>query len=385
MSDVEMGKVNPSIHRVVVTGTGSYLPGDPVPNNKIDEVLGPLDNAPVRVKSFVETVGKRLLRDSGVENRHFAIDPKTHKLTHTLAMLAEEAARRALDTAGMSPTDIDLLLLSSPSYDQTTPPTTTILQERLGIESCAEMEVHSNCSGVGKCMQIAYDALRLGRYKTALITYAQLSSVYLRSCYYNQPQMNKTQAALRYILSDGAGACILKALDTGTNGKPVPHELMGTYVESVGGNRPPAMTAGGGVADLVEAASPMLEVLEKGSHHLDQDFSAVNRDAVPYLMAGAKRMAQSLGMVGNQIDHYVYSIPSRQLYEGNLDKVLETWGVQADRVKFRATNTGYCGGASILVHFDEMIRSGEIQPGQTVLLHSVESSKWMSAGFIVKW
>ncbi len=370
--------------RVSVAGTGSFLPGDPVPNNKIDEILGPLDNAPARVKSFVENVGRRMLRDGGVETRHFAIDPKTHKLTHTLASLAEEAARRALDAAGIAPTDVDLLLLSSPSYDQTTPPTSTILQERLGIESCTEMEVHSNCSGVGKCMQIAFDSLRLGRHKTALITYPQLSSVYLRSCYFNQAQMNKTQAALRYILADGSGAVVLRAVDVSGNGKVIPHELLGTYIESIGGKHPPAMTAGGGVADLVEAASPMLEVLEKGSHHLDQDFSAVNRNAGPFLIDGTLRMLKSLGIDKNAIDHYIYSIPSRQLYEGNSERFEQTFG-SLDKLRFRARNCGYCGGASILVHFDEAVRSGEIKPGDTVLLNSVESSKWMCAGFVVKW
>ena len=371
--------------RVSVAGTGSFLPGDPIPNDRIDEVLGPITNAPARVRSFIETVGKRMLRDGGVEFRHFAIDPKTRKLTHTLATLAEEAARRALDHAGMSPTEVDLLLLSSPSYDHTTPPTTTILQERLGIENCAEMEIHSNCSGVGKCMQVAYDALRTGRYKTALVTYPQLSSVYLRDCYFNQAQMTKTQAALRYILADGSGAVLLKAVEAGGDGAVVPQELLGTYVESVGGKRPPAMTAGGGVADLIEHSSPVLEVLSRGSHHLDQDFSAVNRDAVTFLLNGTLKMLDSLGLAKNSIDHYVYSIPTRQLYEGNLEKVTSLFGIRPEQVKFRSRHCGYCGGASILVHFDDMVRSGEIRPGQTVLLHSVESSKWMSAGFVVKW
>jgi 3-oxoacyl-[acyl-carrier-protein] synthase III len=374
-----------SYNRVRVAGTGSFLPGDPVPCDRVEEVLGPLTQAPDRVRSFVEHVGKRILRDGGVDYRHFAIDPKTHRLTHTIASLAEESARKALDAAGVVPSEVDLLLLSSPSYDQTTPPTSTILQERLGIESCAEMEVHSNCSGVGKCMQIAYDSLRTGRYRTALITYAQLSSVYLRDCYFNQPQMTKTQAALRYILSDGSGAVVLKAEDTNGNGAVVPHELIGTYVESVGGHLPPAMTAGGGVADLMDHASPMREVLEKGNHHLDQDFSAVARNAGKVLIDGTLRMITSLGLERRAVDHYIYSIPSKQLYDANSERFKEAFCTDLDRMKFRARNCGYCGGASILVLFDEAVRSGEIEPGQLVVLSSVESSKWMCSGFAVKW
>ncbi len=376
--------VNQPYRRVRIIGTGSFLPNEPIPNDRLDEVLGPLDQAPTRVQSFIKHVGPPMLAASGIERRHFAIEPGTGRLTHTIATLAEEAARRALEAAGREPTDIDLLLLSSPSYDRTTPPTTTILQERLGIESCAEMEIHSNCAGVGKAMQVAYDALRTGRYKTALVTYAQLSSVYLRSCYFNQAHMTKTQAALRYILADGSGAVLLEAVET-ANGSTVPHEVLGTFVESIGGRRQPGMTAGGGVADLVDSGDQIRRVFDKGTHHLDQDFTAVNRDAGPLLREGVLRMARTLGIDPSAISHYVYSIPTMQLYESNIEKFEQELGVSRDCIRFRARNTGYCGGASVLLHFDEMVRSGEIKPGQLVALHSVESSKWMSAGFIVRW
>jgi 3-oxoacyl-[acyl-carrier-protein] synthase-3 len=371
------------LYRVAVTGTGAFLPNAPVPNDRIDDTLGRLDQAPPRVQSFVETVGRRMLESGGIQTRHFAINPETHELTHTVAALGEQAARNALQAAGKQPADVDLLLLSSPSYDQTTPPTSTSLQERLGIERCAEMEIHSNCAGVGKCVQVAFDALRLGRYRTALIVYPQLSSVYLRGCYYNQPQMSKTQAMLRYILADGAGALFLEA--RGTNGSSLPGEILGAFVESVGGSRPPGMTAGGGVVDAVVGDSPTLAVWERGSHHLDQDFAAVNRDAGPFLLNGVVRMVEDLRLDPRTIQHYIWSTPTLQLYNDNIDSFCDKLSATREQMRFRAAKTGYCGGASILIHFDEMVRSGELQRGQRVLLHSVESSKWMSAGFVVQW
>lgn len=370
-------------HRVSIVGTGSFLPGDPIPNDRLDEILGPLDKAPEHVKSYIQNVAARLLASSGVEYRHFAIDPKTRNLTHTFASLAEEAARRALDDAGKKPEDVELLLLSCPSYDCSTPPTSALLQERLGIKHCAEMEIHSNCAGVGKCMQIAFDALRCGRYKTALVAYSQLSSVYLRNCYYNQSKINKKQASLRYILADGSGAVFLQAMEPGTN--HVQHELLGTYVESVGSDMTAGMTAGGGVADLVNVDHQIPDVYELGTHHLDQDFSAVNRSAGRLLFEGVVRMTNALGIDPHKVDALVGSIPTKQLYEDSVDLFTEYFGVTREQARFRARNTGYCGGASILLHFDEMIRSGELKPGQTVLLDSVESSKWMTAGFAVRW
>jgi len=373
-----------TLQRVCVTGTGCFLPNDPVPNERIDEVLGALTQAPERVQSFVRTVGRRMLETSGVKYRHFAIDPETRRLTHTVASLSEAAARNALAMAGRAPGDVELLLLSSPSYDATTPPTSTLLQERLGIESCAEMEIHSNCSGVGKCVQIAYDALRLGRYRTALAVYAQLSSVYLRSCYFNQPKMTKTQATLRYILADGAGAVLLEAREQGGDGHPA-GEVLGTYIESIGGKRQPAMTAGGGVADVMNGESPTAAIWDRGSHHLDQDFFAVNRDAGALLLDGVERMLDRLGLDAAGLDHFVWSIPTVQLFDGNIARACERFGARPEQLRFRSSECGYCGGAAILIHLDQMVRSGELKRGQTALLYSVESSKWMSGGFVVRW
>lgn len=372
-----------SLRRVVIRGTGSFLPNEPITNDRLDDLLGPLSDAPTRVQGFVKNVGPRMLETGGVESRHFAIDPETHKLTHTVATLGEEAARRALDAAGRKPEDVDLLLLSAPIYDYLTPPTSTVLQEKLGIEQCAEMEIHSNCSGVGKCVQIAYDALRTGRYKTALVVYSQHSSVYLRSSYFNQEQMNKNQAALRYILADGSGALFLEAVDA--DEPNIEREIIGTHLESVGGKMPPAMTSGGGVADLIECKSPPQAIFAHGKHHLDQDFSAVAREAAKRLTTGVVHMLESLDIDPKSIDHFVYSIPNKSLYENNLDHITRPFDAVPDQMKFRAQNTGYAGGASILLHFDEMVRNQEIKPGQLVVLSSVESSKWMCGGFVVRW
>ncbi len=373
-----------SLRRVRVAGTGAFLPNAPVPQTEVDRVLGALPDAPDRVKSFIENMGPRILRDIDIETRHFAVDPETHRLTHTVVSLAEPAARQALDDARCSPNSVELLILSAPSYDYSTPPSSALLQERLGIERCAEMEVHSNCSGVGKAVQIAADALRIGRYRTALIAYSQLSSVYVRNCYFNQAQMNKTQATLRYILADGSGALLLEAVEPDGDGQ-MSHELLGTYIESVGNGRKPGMTAGGGVADLVAPDCQIPGLFDKGRHHLDQDFTAVGRDATGLLLQGTQRMLATLGLDCRRIDHYVYSIPGRQLYEANLEKVTATLGVTPAQVQFRAQHTGYVGGASILIHLDEMVRSGELRPGQLAVVYSVESSKWMSGGFVVRW
>lgn len=370
-----------SLLPVRIAGTGSFLPGPPVPNERLEAVLGPLNDAPQKVRSFVENLGKKMLDRGGVLTRHFAVDPETGDMTFNFSSMAEKAARNALEMAKIEPQQVDLLIISCPSYDQSTPPTSALLQERLGIQSCAEMEIHSNCTGVGKGVQVAYDALRSGRYQTALVAYSQLSSIYLRSCYYNQPKMDKVHAALRWILADGAGALVLQA---NQNGKPG-HEIIGTFVESVGAGRPAGMIAGGAASDLMPAAHQIPQLYADGMHHLWQDFSAVNDNAAPLLLQGLCNFTGQLKIEPGSVDHYVVSIPTLQLYEDHIPAFLDRLSITREKIKFRSAKIGYCGGAATLLHFDEMVRSGELKSGQLAIVHAVESSKWMTAGFAVRW
>ena len=215
----------------------------------------------------------------------------------------------------------------------------------------------------------------------ALVCYSQLSSVYLRSCYFNQEKMDKVNAALRWILADGAGAVILRATQNGTPGR----EVIGTFVESVGAGRPAGMVAGGAVADLTKANRQIPELYDDGRHHLWQDFTAVNDNAAPLLLEGLVRFMKKLSIDSGTVDHYVISIPTMQLYEENLPHFMERLGVPGERIKFRSSRVGYCGGSATLLHLDEMIRTGELKSGQLAVVHAVESSKWMTAGFAVRW
>ncbi len=370
------------LRSVYIAGTGSFLPGKPITNDRLESILGRLDNAPPRVKSFLETLGPRFLERSGVESRYFAVDPETGDLTHTFAGLAEPACRAALEAAGVQPEQVEMLIIACPSYDQSTPPTSALLQERLGIQQCAEMEIHSNCSGVGKAVQTAFDALRSGRYQTALICYSQLSSVYLRSCYFNQEKMDKVNAALRWILADGAGALVLKAGPKGVQGG---HEIIDTFVESVGAGRRAGMVAGGAVNDLTLASRQIPELYAEGKHHLWQDFTAVSENAAPLLLEGLLKITKKLSIDPSTVEHFIVSIPTRQLYDEHIPAFLDKLGTTRERIQFRSAKLGYTGGAATLVQLDSMVRGGEIKTGELVCVHAVESSKWMTGGFAVRW
>src|SRR5262249_44501367 len=201
-------------------------------------------------------------------------------------------------------------------------------------------------------------------------------------CYFNQGKMDKVNAALRWILADGSGAVFMKGADSSSGDS---RRILDTYVESVGGGRPVGMRAGGAAADLMERGCQIPELYAEGKHHLWQDFSAVNDSAAPLLLEGILRFTAKAGINPSKVDHYVVSIPSLKLYEDHIPEFLKKLGITEKQIQFRCARVGYTGGAATLIHLDQMARSGELEPGQTVVVHAVESSKWMTAGFAVRW
>jgi 3-oxoacyl-[acyl-carrier-protein] synthase III len=145
------------------------------------------------------------------------------------------------------------------------------------------------------------------------------------------------------------------------------------------------MTAGGAAADLIKVGRQIPQLYEEGCHHLWQDFTAVKERAGRLLLNGVLRFTQQLGMAGTEIDHFVASIPTRDLYEAHIPAFTDKLGITREQAKFRSARVGYCGGATPLLHLDDMVRSGELRSGQVALVHAVESSKWMTAGFAVRW
>lgn len=370
---------SPNLKKVHLLGTGSFLPGPPVTVDEIVSRLGRLDQAPTAVRNFDSGPGPRMAHESGVRLRHFAIDPETGDLTHDHASLAAEACVRALDQAGIEANEVELLAIAAPGFDGLSPPTSARLQAKLGIERCKEFSVHSNCSGVAKSVQIALDAIRLGRCTTALVAYSQLSSLFLRSAYLTQPAMTKSQSLMRWILSDGAGAMVLRAA---AEPDAPGHELVDVHVTSFAGTLAPAMTCDLGARAFLEPGSTTESILVGGRHHLDQDFTAVTRLAAPVLDEMGHQADEQWGFTRQDYVHYILSTPTLQLYE---DARARLPHVPWECAPFRGAEYGYCGGASILVHLDKMARGDEFKAGDLIVAYAVESSHWMGGGLLVRW
>ena len=223
-----------------VSGTGAFLPGKPVPFDEIDRYLGEITDASPKVIKWMKRI-KPLMREMlGIERYFYAIDPDTREFTEDNVTMAVKAARQALNMARLKSTDIELIVYGSAHMDQMPTPSVRI-QEALGIEHCAELSLHANCTSAYKALLVAYDLIRNGRYRNALVLSSSVSSSELCAEYYNQQLIKKENVFLRWFLCDGAGGLVLESCDKNEKGLFVEH----AYMESVGGKKPsPCSTDG---------------------------------------------------------------------------------------------------------------------------------------------
>lgn len=372
-------------HPVCITGTGSYLPGEPVRYEDIDQVLGPLDLADDDLKRWYSRAKQTMRQLLGMEVYYFALDPVTRQFTETPSTLAAKAGERALAAAGLTAADIDVLYYAGSSQDAfICPPTSTFVQQHLGIERCVEMSIHANCTSTYKALQIAADQIALGRYRTALVTTANMVSGHARAETLNQRALTRHQAMLRLFMCDGSGAFVLTRDDGARPG----FEVYDTFVESVGGREPPQMYSRYGSASVAPDA------IAAGDHHVTQNMGLVGGVGVGVFLSGFHRFLEKLGIdpldaaFREQVSHVIANVPSDHLVEAGLEDMSARYRVSLDHIRQIYCSTvakrGYTGPAAIAITLDELFRGGAVADGRFVASFVTESSKWMNAGFMLR-
>jgi len=365
--------------KVKIAGTGSYLPGNPITIDEVDQYLGTLDHAPVKIQKWLKRM-KGLMREMlEVENYYFAIDPESRQFTDDNISMSVKAAQKALDSAGLKSEDIDLIVYGSAHQDQM--PTASVrIQEALEIEKCGEVSVHANCTSAYKALLIAYDFLRLGRYKNALVLSSGISSSELRAEYYNQPLITKEEAFLRYFLSDGAGALVLQSNNKNESGL----YLENISMESIGGKKPAAM--------LNKRPAYWMnpkEEFEKGYHHLAQMFNEqlrvhFNEEGGSVFYKGLKKLIDQYKIDTEKIRFFQVNFPSKHISELVMEEC-EDLGIQKEKLYTKMSTMGYIGPPMVFVCLDKILREEKLQKNDLIISFVTEVSKFMQAGFTLKY
>ncbi|MCD4730630.1 MAG: 3-oxoacyl-ACP synthase III family protein [Bacteroidales bacterium] len=364
-------------YKVKVIGSGSYLPGTKITIDEVDRYLGPLNNAPRKIQSWMKRMKILMKEMLEVDYYHFAIDPETREFTDDNISMSVKAARMAIKSAEIRVKDIDLIAYGSAHQDQM--PTASVrIQEALGLEECSEISIHANCTSAYKAFITAYDMIRLGRYKTSLVVSSNISSSELRAEYYNQPLIKKEEVFLRYFLSDGAGAIILQSSEA-DSGLMVEN----AYMESVGGKKPAGM--------LNKRPAYWMnpkEEYEKGFHHLSQMFNEklgthFNEEGGSIFYKGLQRMIEKYKVDVSQIRFFQVNFPSRHISEMVMEEC-ERLGISKNTLYTKISSMGYVGPPMVFICIDKIMREEQLNKNDLILSFVSEVSKFMQAGFTLK-
>jgi 3-oxoacyl-[acyl-carrier-protein] synthase-3 len=306
-----------------ITGTGSYLPPHRLTNHDLAEQLA---------ERGLETSNEWIVERTGIQARHFA-DAET-----ACSDLALEASRKAIEAAGITPQDIDLIIVATSTPDMVFPSTACILQNKLGANGCAAFDVQAVCSGFVYALTVADSMIRSGAAQRALVVGAE---VFSRILDFN----DRTTCVL---FGDGAGAVVLEASDE-------PGILASDL--HADGKHVGILCVPGGVSGGQVTGSPLLTM----------DGQAVFKLAVGVLEKAAHAVLNKAGMTEADIDWLVPHQANIRIMQSTAKKLK----LPMEKVIVTVDQHGNTSAASIPLALDHGVRNGQIQQRQTVLLEGV--------------
>jgi len=309
-----------------ITGTGSYLPANRVTNEQLAAQLA---------ENGVETSNEWIVSRSGIEARHFAAPGELS------SDLAVQAAQRALEMAGKTAVDVDLVIVASstPDFHGSFPSTACIVQQKLGMANgSAAFDVQAVCSGFVYAVSTADAFIRAGNHKTVLVIG---SEVFSRIVDFK----DRTTCVL---FGDGAGAVLMEA-----SNEP--------------GILAAKLHADGSHAHILTGPGSVLDGAIAGSGFLYMDGPAVFKLAVTVLEEVANEVLAYAGMDATEIDWLVPHQANLRIMKGTAKKL----SLPLEKMVVTVNEHGNTSAASIPLALDQAMRDGRIKPGHNVLMEGV--------------
>ena len=306
--------------RSVLVGTGSALPKRAVSNAELAQT--------------VDTSDEWIVERTGIRNRYIAGEGET------TSTLATDAARRALEAAGLEPADIGLIVLATATPDQTFPATATQVQHALGCNGGVAFDVAAVCSGFLYAMGVADSLLRTGMAKRALVIGAETFSRIL-------DWEDRTTCVL---FGDGAGAVVLELREVAEDGPGV----LATRLHADGQYNGLLYVDGG-----PSSTGTVGHVRMKGPE--------VFRHAVVNLAAVLREVLAEQGLTAADLDWVV----PHQANQRILDATARKLGLPPEKVVVTVDRHANTSAASVPLALDTAVRDGRIKPGDLVMLEAM--------------
>ncbi len=317
-----------------IIGTGSCLPANVVTNDDLSQIMDTSD----------EWISSR----TGIRKRHLAKD-------ETTASMSIEAARRAMENAGVTAEEIDLIIVGTVSADYITPACSCEVQAAIGAERAVAFDINAACSGFMFALHIANAYLQCGTYQTALIIGAEtLSKI-----------MDWSDRSTCVLFGDGAGAAVVRAdekagflaFDLGSDG------VKGRVLSGV--NR--------------TNNNPLIQT-PKELQYIHMDGQEVYKFAVTMVPASLHKVIEEAGIGVEDIDYFA-------LHQANIriiQSVAKRLKVAEDKFPISLDHCGNISAASVPILLDEMNQRGLLKPGMKIALSGFGGGlTWASA--VLEW
>jgi len=324
--------------RVGTAGTGSYVPERVVPNAYFEE--------------FLDTSDEWIVQRTGIRERRYAAkDQNTSDLCY-------EAAKRALEDAGVRAQDLDLVIVGTLTPDYPLPSTACLLQDRLGATNAGAFDVGAACTGFLTAFSTGEAFVASGRAKRVLVVGAETLSRFV--------DFEDRSSAI--IFGDAAGAAVLTALDECGQG-----EVLRTTLGADGSGFDFIHIPGGGTK-----TPPSMASVKARQHYIRMRGRDVFRFAVTHMSDMIERMLE-----GHDRDEVTLIVP-HQVNRRIIDAALDRLEMTDEKVIVNIQKYGNTSAATVPLAFDEALKEGRVEKGKLVVMVAFGAGlTW--GGALLRW
>lgn len=305
---------------ILMTGVGAYLPQRVISNDEL--------------ATFVDTDDAWIKQRTGIAQRHMVADGE---LTSDLAV---SAAKDALNHAGLSVDDIDMIILATTTPDDTFPSAASVVQRKLEAFSAFAFDVQAVCAGFVYALGVAHSMIAANMGKKALVIGAESFTKLL-------DWEDRTTCVL---FGDGAGAVVLEADDAA----PDSYGVLSNVLHTDGRFRDILYVDGGPSATGTTG-------------HVRMEGKEVFRHAVEKLSSAMSEALEKADLTAEQVDWLVPHQANIRIIDGMQKKL----GLPADRVVRTVSQHANTSAASIPLALNEAVKDGRIQPGHVLALEAI--------------
>jgi 3-oxoacyl-[acyl-carrier-protein] synthase-3 len=305
-----------------MAGIGAYVPESVITNDDLTKL--------------VETSDEWISTRTGIRERHVVSG------NETVADLAIEAAREALKSAGKAPEEIDLIIVATSTPDTIYPAVSCQVQEALGIGNAAGFDMALACSGFVYATITAYQFLKTGAAKNALVIGADIHSRFT-----NWEDRNTC-----IIFGDGAGAAVY-------SGIPDEEDSILGFDMHIDGSKGKELTL------FVESENcPLVEKRDQPEKYLYMNGREMFKFAVGVVPKSIRAVTDAAGIAIDDIDHLVLHQANIRIMQAMSDKL----NIPQEKMVANIDRIGNTSAASIPIALNEAVLNGEVKPGELLLL-----------------